>query len=456
VKLNPEPNPTTLIGELVENRYRILDILGEGGSGATYRAKDEQTGQTVALKALSLRRMSDWKALELFEREAQVLAQLHHPAIPQYLAHFHTDTPHDRTFYLVQQLAAGQSLAQRVQAGWRSTEAEVRQIAEQILNTLIYLHSLTPPVIHRDLKPQNLIRQANGQIHLVDFGAVQHTYYNTLMRGSTVVGTFGYMAPEQFRGQAVAATDLYSLGATLLFLLTHRSPAELPTDRLKLDFRSHIQVSAAFADWLEQMLEPELTDRFTTAQEALDVLQGRQPLPPLLSESRPTETPIRLTKSDRSLRIDIPPIGLRTPQSRQFGLITLIWDGSLLLLIGAVLILSLFPRLSNLLWLGGFAVVGLWILTTFLYGTLSRVRLELDDRHFHLQKWLLGSRYCNVKGNLSQIRQVQSQTILKLASKDTSFTCCSLKLRWRTRSLGSCLTPVEAKWLVKEIQAFLG
>jgi hypothetical protein len=221
-------------------------------------------------------------------------------------------------------------------------------------------------------------------------------------------------------------------------------------------FRPQVQVSKRFADWLERVLEPVADDRFTTAQEALDVLQGRRTLPPLLSKSRPIETPIRLTKGDRSLRIDIPPIGLRTPQSKQFGLVTLIWDGLLLLLIGAVLMLSLFPRLSNLLWLGGFAVVGLWILTTFLYGTLSRVRLELDDRHFHLQKWLLGSRYCNVKGELSHIRQVQWQTILKLANKDTSFTSCSLKLGWRTRSLGSCLTPVEAKWLVKEIQAFLG
>lgn len=277
MELNPEPHSTICIGKLVANRYRILDILGEGGSGATYQAEDEQTGQVVALKALSLRRMSDWKALELFEREAQVLAQLHYPAIPRYLAHFHTDSPDDRSFYLVQQLAAGQSLARLVQAGWHGIEAEVRQIAEQILKILIYLRSLTPPVIHRDLKPQNLIRQVNGQIHLVDFGAVQHTYYNTLMRGSTVVGTFGYMAPEQFRGQAVPATDLYSLGATLLFLLTHRSPAELPTDRLKLDFRSHIQVSAAFADWLEQMLEPELTDRFASAQAALAALQARRP-----------------------------------------------------------------------------------------------------------------------------------------------------------------------------------
>ncbi|NES22961.1 MAG: hypothetical protein F6K41_29585 [Symploca sp. SIO3E6] len=96
------------------------------------------------------------------------------------------------------------------------------------------------------------------------------------MRGSTVVGTYGYMAPEQFRGQAVPTTDLYGLGATLLFLLTHRSPAELPTDRLKLDFRSRVQISEKFADWLEKMLEPDAEERFSSAKEALKALRTKR------------------------------------------------------------------------------------------------------------------------------------------------------------------------------------
>ena len=105
-----------------------------------------------------------------------------------------------------------------------------------------------------------------------------------MMRGSTVVGTFGYMAPEQFRGKAIPATDLYSLGATLLFLLTHRSPAELPVERLKINFRSSIRVSEEFADWLEKTLEPNLEDRFSSASEALNVLQ---PKPKPISQSIP-------------------------------------------------------------------------------------------------------------------------------------------------------------------------
>jgi ankyrin repeat protein len=262
--------------EIIVQRYRIVDTLGQGGSGTTYLAEDLQSGQHVALKALSLCRMSDWKMMQLFEREARVLAQLNHPAIPRYLEYFHVDTPQDRSFYIAQQLAPGQSLALLVQKGWRTSEEEVRRIAIQILEILVYLHELTPSVIHRDIKPQNIIRHSDGQVFLVDFGAVQDTYYSTFMRGSTVVGTYGYMAPEQFRGQAVPATDLYGLGATLLFLLTHRSPTDLPTDRLKIDFRSRVQISEEFADWLEKMLEPDVEDRFGSAKEALAVLRSKR------------------------------------------------------------------------------------------------------------------------------------------------------------------------------------
>ncbi len=262
-------------GTVVGDRYRITSILGQGGSGITYAAEDLQHNGAVALKALSLKRMQDWKQLELFEREAQVLAKLDHPQIPRYVDHFHVDTERDRSFYIVQALAPGQDLAQRVQKGWRTDEAGVRKIVRQVLGILAYLHQIKPPVVHRDLKPQNLVMGDDGTVYLVDFGAVQETYYNTFMRGSTMVGTFGYMAPEQFRGQAVPQTDLYALGATVLFLLTHRSPAELPQERLRVGFRSHVQVSEAFADWLERCLEPDLEDRMASAKDAADMLQGR-------------------------------------------------------------------------------------------------------------------------------------------------------------------------------------
>ena len=279
--------------------YQIKNLLGEGGSSTTYEAIDLKTNQRVALKALSLQKMNDWKVLELFEREANVLSKLNHPGIPHYLDYFYVDTPDNRCFYIVQELAEGQSLASLVESGWHASESEIKRIATQILEILVYLHSQTPPVIHRDIKPENIVfkspinshKQKDWAVCLVDFGAVQNTYYNTLMRGSTVVGTYGYMAPEQFLGQAVPATDLYGLGGTLLYLLTHRSPAELPTNILEGDFRSQIQISSAFADWLKKMIASDLENRFNSAKEALELLRN----PRIVSvKSAPTQWKQRL------------------------------------------------------------------------------------------------------------------------------------------------------------------
>ena len=255
--------------DVINNQYCIVDILGKGGVAVTYRAIDLETNSPVAIKVISLKQLSDWKQVELFEREAEVLAKLDHRCIPKYIDYFAIETATDKLFYIVQELAPGKSLFELVESGWRTSEAEVKKIAQQILEILIYLHSQPPPVIHRDLKPNNIIRSDDGTIYLVDFGAVQNTYYDTLMQGSTVVGTYGYMAPEQFRGKAVPATDLYSLGATILYLLTHRSPSELPQDTLKLNFRSSVNISDSFANWLEKLLEPGLEDRFADAEMAL-------------------------------------------------------------------------------------------------------------------------------------------------------------------------------------------
>ncbi|MBE9128988.1 MULTISPECIES: ankyrin repeat domain-containing protein [unclassified Coleofasciculus] len=263
--------------ETIVQRYRLLEPLAQGGSGITYLGEDLETGKRVTLKELSLRHLHDWQAMEQFEQEAQILAQLNHPGIPRYLDYFHLDTPSDRSFYIVQQFAPGCSLAQLVQKGWYSNELEIRQIAIQVLEILVYLHQQTPPVIHRDIKPDNIIRADDGQIVLVDFGAVQNTYYSTLAISPIVVGTLGYMAPEQFLGKAVPATDLYGLGTTLLFLLTHRSPADLPIHTLAFDSRCfRLQIAAAFADWLETMLEPDLNYRFSTAETALTELQNQR------------------------------------------------------------------------------------------------------------------------------------------------------------------------------------
>ena len=263
---------------MIADRYSISTKLGQGGTGITYSSLDTKSNQQVAIKILSLSASDNWKKTELFAREAKVLQQLNHPFIPQYLDFLQVESEDSLDFYIVQELAPGQSLDTLINNGWRPQETEVKQIAEQILEILIYLQELTPPVIHRDIKPQNIIYQPDtGKLFLVDFGAVKDTYNQTVM-GSTVVGTYGYMAPEQYRGNAVLSTDLYSLGCTLLFLLTGDSPAELPQRKLKINFRSQVKIKRDFANWIEKLIEPDAPHRFNNAQDALAVLTGQNSL----------------------------------------------------------------------------------------------------------------------------------------------------------------------------------
>ncbi|MGK7927277.1 MAG: serine/threonine protein kinase, partial [Spirulina sp.] len=223
-----------------------------------------------------LRQARDWKTLELFEREARVLENLNHPFIPNYIDYFQLETRGDTNFYLVQELVEGECLARLLERGWHPKEKEVKDIAIQILEILTYLQELNPPVIHRDIKPQNIIRRQDGVVYLVDFGTVQNVFRNSKSFASTFVGTMGYIPIEQLRGQASFASDLYSLGATLIYLLTRQEPSELPKKNLKIDFKSRVKISSVFKNWLDRLVEPLPEDRFSSAREALSLLkQGK-------------------------------------------------------------------------------------------------------------------------------------------------------------------------------------
>jgi WD40 repeat protein len=267
--------------------YRIVRTIGRGGLGITYEAEPPK-GVPVALKELRLSQVGDWKVVELFEREARVLAALDHPAIPKYVAHFSVEETSGPVFFLAQELAGGKSLEELVAGGWRASEAEAHAVAEALLGVLDYLHGRTPPVYHRDIKPRNVLREPSGKVWLVDFGAVRDIHRSTTLGGSTVAGTFGYMAPEQLHGVARPESDLYGLGATLLYVLSGQSPGQMPQTKLKPDFRSRVKVSPLFAAWLEKMLEPAPEDRFRTAREALEGLRTPAVPPRALSSAKRT------------------------------------------------------------------------------------------------------------------------------------------------------------------------
>ncbi len=455
-------------GDIIAQKYRIKSTLGQGGIGITYQAIDLQNNNLVAIKTLSLRRMTDWKALELFERESKTLSQLHHPGIPHYLDYFQVETENDRSFYLVQQLAEGTSLANWIENGWRPQESEVKDIAIQVLEILAYLQTLTPPIIHRDIKPQNIIlrspqpplpRGAWGDLFLVDFGAVQDVYHQTVTGGSTVVGTYGYMAPEQFRGQAVLSTDLYGLGTTLLFLLTQKSPADLPQRRLKINFRSHVRVAKKFANWLERMIEPEIENRFDSAQEALAVLRHKRAIvkSQFLTPRKPKNSPIILTRTEEQLLIGIPPVWLRTNYSKLFTLFSLIWNKISFLILG--IILEMFKTdvefaidtiILSSLWFWIVLIfwsIGLWSLRESLLGSLCDIKLEMNQKSLVIERSLKVGFFNQVKGYCLDIEELTVKT-----GWFKSITMCSGKDRYR---FGLFLTEAEKKWLVWEMSNFL-
>ena len=336
----------------------------------------------------------------------------------------------------------------------------MRRIALEVLQILQYLHGLNPPVIHRDIKPQNIIRQADGQIFLVDFGAVQTMYRETAAFGSTVVGTYGYMPPEQFRGQAYPTTDLYGLGATLLHLLTHRNPADLPQSRLKYTFRPYANISEAFAKWLDGLLEPLAEDRFDASSTAIAALTNPppdrvqssaivSPQPSQSSLQKPTNSAIELTRSQQKLLIKIP-LYEETGCLQSFSFIFLLISDAFFFLVTLILLITI--------GLGG-ALLSLLLLIPSILVTISvmsvpakkvSVSLEMTEDTFTL----LG--YRNWRKVNAKVEDIESVELCATAPDAyTPTQVITLRMKARTIQFGADLTDAEKEWVVSEIRTYL-
>ena len=451
------------IEELIIERYKIIEFLGQGMSGETYKALDLQNNDYVVLKVLSLQQISNWKVIELFEREAKILAQLKHSSIPAYLNYFQIDYPQEKRWYLIQKLVVGQSLATLVENNWRATEDEIIDIASQVLEILIYLHSLNPPVIHRDIKPQNIIRQSDGKIYLVDFGAVTDIYRQTLIGSSTVVGTYGYMAPEQFRGKAFPTTDLYGLGATLLYLLTYVSPADLPQEKLQIDFRSSVNISQELADWLEIMLEPIIEERFESADQALAVLKGEEKINNWQNDSlrKPAHSKIAITKTRNKINLNIPH---NKKNSGDFNNLLLFLSPLFLL----VLILfspsnspsELSTFIERIVLTIPLGIITLYFLFNYLYSIFGHTELEIEHQDFCLRYSLFGYKR-QIRGKTANIAEVKFTYDILAGGIDNSFWTsvvgkCLIIEGTKNHQFGRYITRIEKEWLIKEINEFLG
>ncbi len=468
-----------MISQILGDFYEVERQIAKKAGRRTLLCRDLRSLDLVVVKLVSFNSDFEWDDLKLFEREAETLKSLSHDAIAKYLDYFELESDRIKSFALVQTYIPAKSLQEYLKAGRSFSEGEVQELAKALLEILIYLHDRHPAVIHRDLKPSNVllgvseacaqrIRTGNsiGQVYLVDFGSVQ-TLAAKEGGTITVVGTYGYMPPEQFGGRTVPASALYSLGATLIGLLTGTHPADLPQLDGCIQFIQQVNISRSFALWLEQTIQPNLDKRFTSAQQALQKLKN----PPPVKENqvvvkKPAGSRVLLTKDIYSLEILIPLQGFRLEMLRLIGA-TIAWNAFILSWTSGIL-LALFP--SNVLFILfslPFWIVGISMVRGVLWNLFGQVQLNLDCQQISLTYNLFGFEY-------SRLIPVGRKDITKLEYIEKGLKCNSEHIKqanspklniWAgihkyelgnsTHTLNN-LTPLEFDWLANELSNWLG
>jgi serine/threonine protein kinase len=276
---------------LLKDRYRPLYAIGRGGFGRTYLAVDEHlpSHPQCVIKQLCFPETnpdSFGKVVELFRQEAVHLHELQHPQIPQLLAHF----AQDEQFYLVEELIAGQTLTQELQHQGVFSETQIWQLLQDLLPVLQFIHSRQ--VIHRDIKPANIMRRAStGHLVLIDFGIAKQITASAMLHTGTTIGSPEYMAPEQTKGKAFPASDLYSLGVTCIHLLTGISPFDLfdiTSDRWA--WRDYLPspnvISPHLGEILDKLLQNALAERYKSATEVFQAVTA----PPKPMKKKPVNS----------------------------------------------------------------------------------------------------------------------------------------------------------------------
>lgn len=458
--------------QILQNRYQLRQTLGDNASCQTWLAQDIRIQQRVVVKLLTFSDQVQWDNLRLFEREAQVLKQLNHPQIPQYRDYFCID---DQMlwFGLVQQYIPGSSLKELLALGKTFSESEVHAIAKNILNILVYLHGLSPPVLHRDIKPSNLIwgtppqsppyqgrgfpdSEGTGEVYLVDFGAVQD---RAAAEGATftVVGTYGYAPLEQLGGRATPASDLYALGATLIHLLTGVAPADLPQQKGRIQFADRVRLNPGFVRWIEKLTEPNLSQRFSSAHQALEALLENQMASVAITHPKPSNSRIQLKKSPTQLKIRIPVRWRRAlthPKQLAVGIGLGFWSWFLV---------NLASRLMNLgqvsqVWLYlSWLILGILFAGWLVLPAFGETTIYFNHQSFEIEWRLFGFCLRRHRGSTLAIDQVFKSENHGLFNR--KFPEVTLALGVQEYVFGGFdppLTHTECYWLMEEIKNWLG
>ena len=253
--------------------YQVLRILGMGGMGTTFLVIPKETAghrpQLQVLKEMNADMEGIPKAQELFKREARMLRSLNHAGIPHLYDFF---TVNDKQ-YLVMELIHGQDLDRWVNQRGPLSPAQTIRWMIQACNILDYIHRQNPPIIHRDLKPGNiLIRKRDSRVFIIDFGAVKEA---SLVPG-TRIAVEGYSAPEQGLGRPTIQSDLYGIGATMIFLLTGQSPMQFYKNLghgYRIELANILSIPTAIKAVIERVTHPHPDHRFQSAQALAQALR---------------------------------------------------------------------------------------------------------------------------------------------------------------------------------------
>ncbi|OWY69189.1 serine/threonine protein kinase [cyanobacterium TDX16] len=451
---------TPLTSNTLEQRYEIIQPLAKKAGRRTLLARDRKTEELVVVKLLSFASDFEWDALKLFEREAKILQAISHPAIPRYLDYYELDFNNgNKGFALVQTYISGKSLEDYLKSGRSFDEVEIQQLAKAVLEILTYLHGRQPPVIHRDIKPSNILlgdRSGNsiGQVYLVDFGSVQ-TLAAKEGGTMTIVGTYGYMPPEQFGDRTVPASDLYSLGTTLVYLVTGTHPADLPQKDGRIQFELLANLSPEFTRWLRRMIEPSLERRFTSAENALQELIQPQSVDIVsLPFKQPSDSKVKLTRKADGLEILLPAKGWN------FGVgFTTAFTAFYNLLLVPATGIAFYPfyNLKHpvvLLILGGLWYGNYILASGIIKYLFKRTKLKIDEQQVTLTHKILGWRYRQIL-NASRHDVTALKLIYGYHGNRRYMHIWIGKNRYELWA-DSILTEPEMEWLAQEVSNYLG
>ncbi|MGB6299468.1 MAG: serine/threonine-protein kinase [Rivularia sp. (in: cyanobacteria)] len=436
-------------GDILQERYEIKEKLGHNIAHQVWLARDIKIQPTdlVVVKVLLTGGATQWEEFKLFEREAKILKQLNHPYIPKYLDYFPLNEA-VKGFVLVQEYIQGESFKDLILQEKRFTESQIKEVAENILNILIYLHELNPPVLHRDIKPSNLIQGKDGHIYLIDFGAVQ---YRAAVEGSTftVVGTYGYTPIEQFGGRAVAASDIFALGTTLIHLLTGIAPANLPQEDFKIKFAYKVNLNSNLIQWLEKATEPDLKKRFDTAKTALSGLHsgkvnhgknsGKLSQESLYSKDLvPFQSDIKIEKFPEELKVKY----TVSEATIKFSIII-----TSLFIAGAFL--SYISRIFFVIAI----LAGIFVLIDYIFYAPIYLHFQRNIFEIYIYKDYFSKKILS-RGFIEDIEDV-TQSNMYDTDDSTNKSFISIQTKRKEYVFGKGISRAESNWLVEEIKNWL-